>query len=344
MTDNSRIILITGSYPPNYCGVGDYTNKLLENLKLVETFDVLLFNRSDWSLKLYFKYLKDLINLKGDLYHFQYPTEGYGYSFLPLFLVCSFFQKKTIVTVHELSSRNRLAYIYTQILIFFSNMVFVTNTLEKKHASRFIFRKGKIRIVAIGCNIEKSKSSDVLFRDRSIDLGYFGHIRPFKGIEKYLQTVSLINNDNWNIKIIGQVLPKYSTFYEDVKRQTEKLNVEFVINKDELEVADLLANVKIIYLPFPDGISNRRGSLLAAIQNGCTIVSTKSEIKEFNDFFSNNCFLVDSDEQAAFVIEQLLTKKVFSKEQGTIKYWFSWQNVVSEHVTLYNELMNKKSK
>ena len=55
MTDNLRIVLITGSYPPNYCGVGDYTNKLIENLNLVVTFDILLFHKSDWSLKLYFK-------------------------------------------------------------------------------------------------------------------------------------------------------------------------------------------------------------------------------------------------------------------------------------------------
>lgn len=336
---NIKIILITGSYPPNYCGVGDYTAKLFECFKHTGGVTVALFNRQDWKIKNYFKYLRDLLKLHGNIYHFQYPTEGYGYSLVPLMLIGSLLGKKKIVTVHELSSRNKLAYIYTQILIFLSNKTIVANKLEYKHASRFVFDSKKIHVIPIGSNIQKSNLANSLFEDRKIDLAYFGHIRPIKGIESFLHTASLLKC-NWNIKIIGQVLNKYIDFYEQIRFDAENLNVELVANKDENEVSDILASVKIVYLPFPDGVSNRRGTLLAAIQNGCTVVSTKSDNNEFNDFFDKYCYLVDSDEDAASIINELLNGEKMPKDHKDLKKWFSWDNIVSTHVEIYNSLAN----
>lgn len=341
MKEKNKIILITGSYPPSHCGVGDYTSKLFESLEQTGEICVDLFCKSNWSIKNYFNYLQKLRNVEADIYHFQYPTEGYGYSFLPLLLVGSLFTKKTVLTVHELSSRNRMAYIYTQLLILFSKKVIVSNSLEFEHASRFVYNKKKVFIIPIGSNIQESDWSNTRFTDRKIDLAYFGHIRPIKGLESFLKTVLLIDK-KWNVNLIGQVLDKYLDFYKEVKVESEKLNIELVTNKTETDVANLLADVKIVYLPFPDGISSRRGTLLAAIQNGCTIVSTKSTTREFNIFFSEYCYLVDSNEQAVEVITQLLTGEICPKENSVLKYIFSWNRIVSEHLSVYELNVNKR--
>jgi glycosyltransferase involved in cell wall biosynthesis len=330
-----KIILITGSYPPNHCGVGDYTSKLFECLKETEKFHVDLFYKSDWGLKYYFKYLRELFKAKSDVLHFQYPTEGYGYSMLPLMLFISLFRKNTVVTIHELSSRNRLAYVYTQLLVFFSKRVIVSNSLEEKHARRFVFKSEKVSVIPIASNIQKSNFAEIEFKEREIDLAYFGHIRPIKGIESFLYTISLFKR-KLNVQLIGQVLEKYVNFFEEINVKADKLNVLMVVNKDENEVADILAKVKIVYLPFPDGISNRRGTLLAGIQNGCVVVSTKSTILEFNDFFEKYCYLVDTNEEAVVIIEKLLNGEIYPKEQTQIKYVFSWDNVISEHLKIYN--------
>jgi glycosyltransferase involved in cell wall biosynthesis len=331
-----KILLITGAYPPNHCGVGDYTAKFYEYLKKEDNLTVGLFYKSDWSLKCYFKYLKQLFSTKSDVYHFQYPTEGYGYSMLPLLLLVSLFRKKTVLTVHELSSRNILAYVYTQLLMFFSNRVIVSNSFEQNHARRLAFKSEKVSVIPIASNIQKSNFVEIDFKEREVDLAYFGHIRPIKGIENFIHTVSLLDR-NYRVQLIGQALEKYIVFFEEIKIKAELMNVEMIVDKDENDVADLLSNVKIVYLPFPDGVSNRRGTLLASIQNGCVVVSKKSCIQDFNVFFENYVYLIDSDEEAVDVIQKLLRGELLPKELSQIKNVFSWNNVVSEYLRVYDK-------
>ena len=141
MEGNNKIVLITGSFPPDFCGVGDYTEKLLNALSLNNNISVEIFYKSKWGLKYLFFYFVELISKKNCSFHLQYPTEGYGYSLLPLILLVflRLSGKVVITTVHELSSRKALAYLYTQSLILLSNKIIVTNIVDFKHSCRFIF-------------------------------------------------------------------------------------------------------------------------------------------------------------------------------------------------------------
>jgi glycosyltransferase involved in cell wall biosynthesis len=337
LKNKKNIVIITGSYPPNFCGVGDYTEKLIRSLLLTNKFQFELFHKSNWGVKYFLSYFRELINKKHKIYHIQYPTEGFGYSIVPLVLTISLrlIGKIVIITIHELSSRNILAYIYTQLLIFFSTKIIVTNSLELKHACRFIFNKKKIFLIPIASNINQSSFSNAPFNKRTIDLAYFGHIRPIKGIENFINTVCILK-ENLNIQLIGQVLYKYQDFYEKISSDAKKLNIDIITDKDENEVADLLSNVKIIYLPFPDGISSRRGTLLGSMENGCVVISKKSAINEFNDFFNDYVYLVESDEEAVNVIKKLLNNELMPKDLTQVKNMFSWENVISEHLKVYS--------
>ena len=52
-----------------------------------------------------------------------------------------------------------------------------------------------------------------------------------------------------------------------------RLSVPIRLNLSDEEVASILNDSKIAYLPFPDGISERRGSFLAAATNGVIVLS-----------------------------------------------------------------------
>lgn len=335
MKDKKKIVFVTGSYPPQFCGVGDYTSKLLSCLLKKEEFSFDLFYKSEWSLKNFLKYYKELLSKKTDFYHFQYPTEGYGYSFLPLFLIVALAHKNTVTTIHELSSRNLMAYIYTLLLVFFSKTVIVSNELERKHASRFLFNSNKIKVIPIASNINASDFSKNKFVDREIDLAYFGHIRPLKGIEDFIETVSFLPK-LLDVALIGQSLKNYELFFDEIKEKSEKLNIKVIANKEAEEVANILSNVKIVYLPFPDGVSNRRGTLLASIQNGCVVVSTESEYDKFNIFFGEYCYLVKSNSEAVVIIEKLLNDGYQEKDTDKIKDIFSWDNIANQHIDIYS--------
>ena len=51
--------------------------------------------------------------------------------------------------------------------------------------------------------------------------------------------------------------------------------VTILEGRNDKEVADILANTKVAYLPYPDGLSERRGSFLAFVRNLALIVSTE---------------------------------------------------------------------
>lgn len=337
MDRKRKIILITGSYPPNFCGVADYTQKLYKILSNHRKNEIEVFVKSNWKIKNIFLYTKELISRKVDIYHMQYPTEGYGYSMVPLVLIIflRLARKKVIVTIHELSSRNILAYIYTQLLVFFAVKVIVTNRLELKHACRYIFKSRKVTLIPIASNIKQSEFSDNKFDRRYVDVAYFGHIRPIKGIEDFLNTISLLNR-NLKSQLIGQVPKNYEDFFAEIKQKSKMLKVEVINDRSEDEVADLLSDIKIAYLPFPDGISNRRGTALASLLNGCVVISRRSEIDEFNHFFDKYVYLVDSNEEAVHVINKLLSGQFKPKNLIHFKDIFSWENVLSEHLKIYN--------
>lgn len=330
-------MLITGSYPPKVCGVGDYTFKLLSFLNQNSGFNFDLYYKDKWSLINFNRYFKDLKSKSFDFYHLQYPTEGYGYSLVPLLLIAFLPRKKTIVTIHELSSRNFLAYVYTLLLIFLARTVIVSNELERLHASRFLVNKKKVRIIPIASNIKASEFSGKKFEEREIDLACFGHIRPLKGIEEFIKAVSMLPNIK-DTAIIGQSLERYEQFFTDIKEEAKKLNIQVIDNKEEEELANILANVKIIYLPFPDGVSNRRGSLLASIQNGCVILTTKSNHEHFNIYFGKYCYLVESNAEAVKSINDLLKGNLEIKDTSDLIAEFSWENVIKRHYNVYNSL------
>jgi glycosyltransferase involved in cell wall biosynthesis len=330
-----RIVLITGSFPPEICGVGDYTLKLASKLAERDQISVSVFAKKDWRLRMLLKYIQELKAQAYDIYHLQYPTEGYGYSLLPLFLIFLLRNRHTVVTIHELSSRNFSAYLYTLFLIMLSGKVIVSNEYERKYATRFLFNKQKVTVIPIASNIDPSPSSERNFVERAVDVAYFGHIRPMKGLEVFLETLASFGT-KVNVAVIGQSLPKYLGFFEEVAKRASLAGIDIIENKNSREVSELLADTKILYLPFPDGISNRRGSLLAGIQNGCAIVSTKSPLTEVNEQFEPYCYLVNSSDEATGIIKRLLAEDINVKNSILAQGLFSWENVVREHENVYD--------
>ena len=50
--------------------------------------------------------------------------------------------------------------------------------------------------------------------------------------------------------------------------------MEWLLDRGDDETAGLLAGASAAYLPYPDGASERRGSLIAALGNGAPVVTT----------------------------------------------------------------------
>jgi glycosyltransferase involved in cell wall biosynthesis len=343
-TRSAKILFITGSYPPDVCGVGDYISVLYNELKRQNSkFEFEVFFKQQWSLNFLWSYLKQIKAHNADVIHMQYPTEGYGYSFLPFLLLLFLRPYPIVLTLHELSNRTFKAKLFTYMLVLFSNYVIFTNTTEKKYLkSIFIFKHKKTTVINIGSNIPAINDHNN-FNPKNNDLIYFGHIRPLKGLETFLEVVKGLKTAGCEIKcvIIGQTLGKYDDFAKYVRQESKLLGIKIITNLSKEDTAKTLSDSKIAYLPYPDGISARRGSLLAAIINNCTIVSTISKEPDINTFFEPYCYLTKTSQEAIDTISGLANNKVIEKNGEKLSDVFSWNSIAKAHITFYCNVICK---
>lgn len=267
------MILVTGTYPPERCGVGDYAAHMLQT---PEGRQWTLFHRSSWHWSDLPSYLKALRKTDDRVLNLQYPTMGYSTSLVPHVLAaCAvmFMRKRLYITVHEYSQlgwKGKLA--LNALFLLAKDVVFTTSfELDCAHRHNPWMRKGTV--VKIRSNIPVSVCKPM--KERKWDVGYFGYIRPLKGIEDFLPVAEQLHRQDRRVYVMGQVQPEFSAFHQPLLAELEKKGIAYFGNLSQEEVADMLADTRIMYLPYPDGLSERRGSFLAAVVNGAAVVSTE---------------------------------------------------------------------
>lgn len=272
-----KTIMITGSYPPDICGVGDYTYQVMQTEEA--TFWELYYS-SDWSVGSLLKHIKKINRIDPSRIIMQYPTLGYGWSFIP-HLLCIYYsvftKKRFIVVLHEYSQQTLKHRIVLSLILLFSNQIVFTNQFEREYAIKKYCRlKKRSKIVKIYSNIE-SVSSILDVEDRKFDIVNFGLIRPHKGIEEYIRCISELRKTKPHLKalLIGQIPHNCQDYFVRIEEECKKNDILIKLNLSNQEVAEYLNNTKIAYLPFPDGVSERRGSFLAALKNGTVVVTTE---------------------------------------------------------------------
>jgi len=70
-----KIALITGSYPPETCGIGDYAAQLAGALRQ-KGFIVEVICNMDWRLRNIRDIVKTVRSVNPDIVHVQYPGVG----------------------------------------------------------------------------------------------------------------------------------------------------------------------------------------------------------------------------------------------------------------------------
>jgi glycosyltransferase involved in cell wall biosynthesis len=304
------ITIITGAYPPAICGVGDYTYNLFET-ETAKNNKWKLYYSSSWKYFSFMKKIRDINQHKSNVINLQYPTVTYKKSLVPHLLCIYFscFTKKTFsVTMHEFSQLGIKPKLASFIFLLFSNKLIFTTDYELNSALKiFPFIKKKCNIVKIYSNIT-SNSKKKRIKSREFDLGYFGLIREKKGIEEFIKTVQDIRSKQKDIKIlfIGKISPGSNDFANYVFKELKSSHVQVFENLEFAAVAEYLNNCKIGYLPFPDGVSERRGSALAVLENGVILITRKGKQtpKEIYDC----CVFVDENDNVADRILNLLNK------------------------------------
>lgn len=332
-----KVALVTGSYPPDVCGIGDYSCKLAMAMRGLD-IDVEVISGADWGVGDVSGIAKRIDTVNPDIIHIQYPTLGYGWRLGPhaLSLV-----RPGVVTLHEGSQTHILRKISLYPFFVASKHVIFTTFFERNYALRFapwILKRSSV--IPIGSNIPVGAQ----VKDSNLtEIVYFGLIHPEKGLEDVLTLARLIKEArlNYRVRIIGKPDPRWVAYFEKLRSYSVDLPVRWEIGLSDMAVAELLARSRIAYVPFPDGASQRRGSLLALLANGVVTITTLGshtppELHDAVEF-------AKSPKQSLQILENLVAdsnrQRHLSATGRAYASRFTWDAIAREHIQLYERIL-----
>lgn len=273
--ETPRVLMVSGAYPPDVCGIGDYTGRLMEAAP--PGWDA--FVERDWSWRAAPGIVRRLFARRPAAIVLQYPTQGYGWSLVPHLLVAIgriTGRYRSVLALHEFTSLSQKAQLALALASRFASHAVFTTEVERDAARAFgpFSRQVPTSVIGILSNIPRSPNQPA-FRARSIDVAYFGHIRPNKGLEDFLDVAAVlrVTDPEQRIAVIGEIPSGYEAFGAMVTERCRTIDATVILGLDDDAVARKLAEVRILYLPFRDGVSARRGSALAGLANGAIVAS-----------------------------------------------------------------------
>ncbi|WP_129627417.1 glycosyltransferase [Candidatus Oscillochloris fontis] len=313
-----RIALLTGEYPPQPGGIGDYTQQLsialaaqgldvaaltLREGRLVACrpdggVEVLSAPGLSWSVRDWPKLRVALRVWRPDWLHIQYQTGAYGMragiNLLPRYLRMRGDCPRIAVTFHDLlvpylfPKAGRLRSWLNQRLARDADRVIATNAADA--ATLRGWGGTHLATIPIGSNIavappanydRRAWRAQMGIADDMFVVAYFGLLSPSKGVDLLVEALAEIPPGRaWRLVIIGgaATAPQDVAFAAEVERRITQLGLGAQIIRtghvEASEVSGHLLAADCAALPFRDGASLRRGSLLAALAHGCPVITT----------------------------------------------------------------------
>jgi glycosyltransferase involved in cell wall biosynthesis len=363
-----RILIVTGSFPPMNCGVGDYTCRLAEEMAHDSNHEIIVLTTkgdfkgtykfkvlseiSKWSIWESLRFISILKKFKPDIVHIQFPTQGYKTGFLPFFipLINSIFRVRTLLTWHEVYSLKFLPLVFFKSI--FSHSIIITREKYLTYINklfRIFLLKKKFHYIPIASNLSPVNLSENSFKEiksfyqkkQSRLLVFFGFIYPNKGIE---QIFSIADPSKDQIVIAGNLGSniEYNSYIHKLalsKPWNEKVLITG--NLPAAEISKLLRVADAIILPFKKGITGAgesNGSMHAACASGSFVITTSYEINGYDKH--RNIYFSKIDDVVA--MKNALEK--YSSLKNTFNYIEAyktqWLQIKMKHEIIYNTIKN----
>ena len=370
-----KIGLISGEFPPMPGGVGDFSRILGERLQ-AQGHDVFVLSRagsvstklsvstvSGWGAASLGQIRNWVRGCDLDIANLQYQTAAFDMSpfvhFLPKAIGVPL-----ITTFHDL----RFPYLFPKAgplrdwivkqLARSSDGIITTNREDDQQLNSLPHR----RVIPIGSSILR-RSRDLQDQarcrlelgadDGSFLLGHFGFIKAIKGVDYLIEALAQIRKRGIDLRLVF-IGGRNNTVDERIDKnylQALDERIRFLDLENALhwtgflpdeQVAACLDAVDLMVLPFEDGASLRRSSLIAAIHQGCAIVTTEPIVEEESFVHGCNLWLVPrrTTEGIEKAVIQLLSnqeqRKMLRAGALQLSEHFDWDVIASDTVAFYN--------
>lgn len=329
-----------------------------ENFKLLPIME-------HWNWKNLWKALKLLEQEQPTIVHFQYPTALYtrhlAITVMPWLLNLTKIRKATrFLTIHEYATFRAPGKIRIWLMALPCRTI-ITVSDDTAYRLRFLKTLGKrIKVIPIGSNIssdtpleyqqnkEKWRQQHGLATQKPV-IAYFGYISHTKGLETLIKAFAQLKMDTQLLLIAERKAQdsNYASYFETIDNLIKENHLEDKVFwtgfATEAEVAAYLQSSIVAVLPFDDGASLRRTSLIAALTNGVPTISTQpasaTEAQGLKD--GENIKLVSPQNPSALaqaiedVINNPLEGVAMGQKGREFSAQFNWGDIANRHLALY---------
>lgn len=238
-----------------------------------------------------------------------------------------------------------------------ADLVIVTNEADRLQLER----KGRTAAsIPIGSNIrglELAPAERVArrklrgYEDGDLVLAYFGFLNRSKGGLALVKTLHRVAQQHPNARLLmigeqfGASDPTNQAYLEQVEALARKLNVfgrmQWTGRQPDDEVAADLNAIDVLLMPYEDGASLRRGTLMAGLANGCAIVTTTPqaplpELQHGRDVLYVAPGDVDAMAHSVLALAQdrCLRTTIQANARRCSRH-FGWEEIARRHVAAY---------
>lgn len=292
----------------------------------------------DWGPRGLLDIGRALRGLRPDLLHIQHPVSFHHRSYVPQLLSLRY---PGVVTLHGGSRYGRFwGKISLGPFLLRSRHVIFTTDFERNHALAWApWLRHRSSVVPIGTNIP-ARPTPIR---RPNEVTAFGLIRPGKGHEDVIELARLIHDAGlpWRVRIIGHVPDTDGAYAARLRAAADGLPVDWVHGLDHEATARALGEARVAYVPFPDGASERRGSLLACLASGAAVITnqgpqTPPELADAVDFAATPAAAVAA---ARGLIDGGPAWERRSSAGQAFAARFSWERIAAAHEAIYRNAL-----
>ncbi len=373
-----KIGLISGEFPPMPGGVGHYSRILGERMQ-AQGHSVRVLSRSGsncdeleitgvsgWGLKQVLKIKAWAEDHELDVINVQFQTAAYDMSpwihFLP-----SLLDQPIVATFHDLRhpylfpKAGRLRDWIVMHLAGSADGVIATNPEDEKKLARAPMRA----IIPIGSNILCEAASaestarwreELSLSDSTTLIGHFGFVQAIKGIDLLVEALAELRGNGHDVRLLfigggrnAVNADAGESYRESLEDRIREYGLGDVVRwtgfLPEAEVAACLQAVDIVTLPYLDGASYRRGSLMAAINYGCAIVTTQPRVEHESFIHGENIWLIDRGSATAIsdaiiqLIQNPQTVNHLRDGARQLRLRFDWDVIARDTLAFFEEVL-----
>lgn len=377
-----RLLVISGTWPPMRCGVGDYTACLCQELaRSGVQVKVLTSNQAGpaavpgvevmplvkaWNWGMLGKVRAVIRDQRPDLILFQWPTAAYGrclaVNLLPAYLRRRFPHLPLVTTLHELRYFKPWTRWRALPALRYSDWIVLVDPADQAAAAKLHPAcQARCVHIPIGSNLPAAgQAFDREAGRRELGLGpgdfavaFFGFANPPKGLELLLAALEDLRPRHPELKfLLLAELSDRDPYQRRLAGRIESSGLSGITLRPDYapapKTAERLASADCAVLPFRDGVSQKRGSLLACLAQGLAVITTAPE-KGAEGSFQNerNMLMVEHSPAAlARALDRLMQDQALRirlrQASRDLSAAFGWEIIGQQHRGLFQTLRKER--